>query len=216
MLKLFDHLSSRDHVIWDWNGTLLNDVDYAVRTVNSLLGPRNLPLLDIPRYQKTFCFPIRKYYELLGFDLHNESFEKICDDFVETFMREIHTCELVPGAREILMKVKDSGKTQSILSATDQTNLDRMMDSFGLRPYLDNVFGIEDKLAAGKIHRGRQLLEISGHEAAKTVLLGDTDHDLEVGEAIGVPVILLAHGHQCADKLRRLHPHVVDLNEPLT
>jgi phosphoglycolate phosphatase len=213
MLKLFSLLEKAEHVIWDWNGTLLSDVEYAVNTVNTLLKPRGLPLLTVESYQKTFCFPIRKYYEILGFDLKNESFEKLCDTFVDAFMANIHTCDLVPGARDILKRVKSSGKIQSVLSATDQPNLEKMMTSFELKPFFDFVFGIEDKMAASKIHRGHDLLEESQIVPHKTLLIGDTDHDLEVGQALGIPVLLLAHGHQCAIKLRRIHDNVVDISE---
>lgn len=212
MLKLFDHLKNADHVIWDWNGTLLSDVHYAVNTVNRLLIERGLPELDVERYQKTFCFPIRKYYTLLGFDLEAESFEKLCDDFVGSFMANIHTCQLVPGAHDILMKVKASGKMQSVLSATDQPNLEKMMDSFQVRPYLDHVFGIQDKLAASKVYRGHELLATSRVAPEKTLLIGDTDHDLEVGQAMGVKVLLLAHGHQSAERLREIHDNVIEVD----
>ncbi len=209
MLNLFDHLKTAEHVIWDWNGTLLSDVSYAVNTVNKLLSARELPLLDVDRYQKTFCFPIRKYYDLLGFDLQNESFEQLCEDFVSSFMSGIHTCDLVPGAVDILKKVKEHGKKQSVLSATDQPNLEKMMDSFGVRPYLDHVFGIEDKLAASKVHRGHDLMAISGVDKNKTILVGDTDHDLEVGQALGIEVILVSHGHQCVNRLKSIHHKVI-------
>lgn len=212
MLKLFDHIKSAEHIIWDWNGTLLSDVNYAVHTVNKLLQARNLPLLDRERYQKTFCFPIRKYYDLLGFDLENESFEKLCDEFVGSFMAGIHTCNLMPGARDILKKVKDSGKMQSVLSATDQPNLNKMMDSFGVRPYLDHIYGIEDKMAASKIHRGHDLMAATGIAKEKTLMIGDTDHDLEVGHALGIDVILLSHGHQCVTRLRKIHHAVIDMD----
>jgi len=211
MLKLFDHLKNAEHVIWDWNGTLLSDVQFAVDNVNPLLQARGLPLLTKEKYLETFCFPIRKYYERLGFDLQKESFEKLCDEYVDRFMAGIHTCDLVPGARDLLRKVKEAGKMQSVLSATDQPNLEKMMDSFSVRSFLDFVYGIEDKLAASKVHRGHDLMKASGIGAKKTWLVGDTDHDLEVGQALGVNVLLLAHGHQSADRLRALHDHVVEV-----
>jgi phosphoglycolate phosphatase len=211
MLSLFEHLQNAEHIIWDWNGTLLSDVQYTVNTVNRLLAAHELPLLDVKRYQQLFCFPIRKYYGLLGFDLEKVSFEKLCEEYVSAFMNGIHSCELVPGARDILRQVKEAGKMQSVLSATDQPNLETMMDSFGVRPYLDHVFGIGDKMAASKVHRGHDLMAVSGISPAKTVLVGDTDHDLEVGQALGIQVLLLAHGHQSAERLRGIHDTVIEI-----
>ena len=77
MQQLFHRLGDIDHVIWDWNGTLLNDVPHAIDTINFLLEPRGLPLMSIERYREIFGFPIRRYYETLGFDLQAESFARL-------------------------------------------------------------------------------------------------------------------------------------------
>jgi phosphoglycolate phosphatase len=211
MTKLDSYLAPFDHVIWDWNGTLLSDVDYAVKTVNLSLAKRQLPTIDRDIYRNNFCFPIRSYYKKIGLPNEGPVFDELCQEFVFNFMQDIHTCELMPGARTVLENVKTSGKLQSILSATDQLNLNKMMDSFGLLHLLDHVYGIEDIYAASKVHRGQQLIAAVPTDKTKTVLVGDTDHDLEVGQAMGISVILVAHGHQCASRLRKLHDTVVEV-----
>lgn len=210
MQKLFDLLRDKDHVIWDWNGTLLDDVQHAVATMNAMLAPRGLPAMDIARYRKTFGFPIRGYYEACGFDLKAEALADLCETFVSAFMAKVYDCSLVPGSRELLLAVKGAGKTQSVLSATDQPNLDKMVSGFQLEACFDFVFGIEDKLAFSKVHRGHQLLAASGIDRSQTILVGDTDHDLEVARALDIPVVLVAHGHQSAERLRNLHHNVVE------
>lgn len=211
MQKLFDHLHDKDHVIWDWNGTLLSDVEHAVATINTLLAPRGLPLMDVERYRQTFCFPIRKYYEAMGFDLEAESFADLCDTYVEAFMSKVTQCPLMPGSRELLHRVKRAGKTQSMLSATHQPHLHEMVAAFDLEACFDFVFGIEDKLAASKVRRGHDLIQASGVPPARTILIGDTDHDLEVAQSLGIAVVLVSHGHQCAERLRCIHHNVVDV-----
>ncbi len=210
MQQLFTQLASYDHVIWDWNGTLLNDIEHAVKTVNRLLEKRRLPLLTEQTYKENFHFPIRSYYECLGLDLEKESFTELCEEFVGQFMLGVLDCPLVPGVFELLKAVKASGKVQSILSASDQENLERMIQHFSLTDHVDYVYGIADKFAASKLYRGEELLSAAKMDRAKTVLIGDTDHDLEVGTALGINVILVAHGHQDSQKLRKLHPHVFD------
>lgn len=214
MQNLFAHLHDKDHVIWDWNGTLLDDVQHAIETMNGLLRPRSLPLLDAARYRQTFGFPIRRYYETLGFDLESESFSELCDTYVDAFMAKVFDCELAPGSRELLHEIKRAGKTQSLLSATHQPTLQRMVSAFQLEPCFDFIYGIEDKLAVGKVHRGHDLMRASGAPPSRTILIGDTDHDLEVAQALGIPAVLITHGHQCAERLRRIHHLVVDCELP--
>jgi phosphoglycolate phosphatase len=211
MQHLFHRLGDIDHVIWDWNGTLLNDVPHAVDTINFLLEPRGLPLMSIERYREIFGFPIRGYYETLGFDLQAEAFADLCDQFMDRFLANVGECPLTLGSRELLGQIKASGKKQSVLSATEQLTLNAMMSQFGLSHYFDFVFGIGDKLAGSKVQRGHDLMRESGVPPTRTLLIGDTDHDLEVGQALGISVLLVTHGHQSAERLRRIHHDVIDV-----
>lgn len=115
MIKIVDHIQEKSHVIWDWNGTLLSDVHHAVRIVNGLLEADKLPTIDIPEYKRVFGFPIRDYYERLGFNTEPVYFAELCEKFNNQFYDELHLCELWPGVRETLSSVKQAGKLQSVL-----------------------------------------------------------------------------------------------------
>jgi hypothetical protein len=56
------------NIIWDWNGTLLNDITICIKSMNILLKERTLPLISEDKYRDIFTFPVRNYYEQLGFD----------------------------------------------------------------------------------------------------------------------------------------------------
>ena len=58
-------------IIWDWNGTLLDDLDLSLESVNILLEERNLPALSVEKYKDIFCFPIVVYYVKAGFDFES-------------------------------------------------------------------------------------------------------------------------------------------------
>lgn len=206
-------LQGKKHIIWDWNGTLLDDVDHAIATVNVLLSEHSLPNLDRLKYREIFDFPVLKYYQALGFDFQKESFENLCHRFVEKFMSGISTLSVVPEMKELLEDLHREQMTQSILSASDQISLDQMISHYDLGDYFRFVFGIENKLAGSKIERGHELIRNSGIAREKTVIIGDTLHDLEVAEALGVGAILVAHGHQNAERLKARHPDVFELSE---
>ena len=73
------------NVVWDWNGTLLNDVKVGVNTLNDMLGRRGLPLLSVEDYKEKFGFPVIDFYDRVGFDMEKESFHELSVDFVETY-----------------------------------------------------------------------------------------------------------------------------------
>lgn len=208
MDNLLQSISNKKHVIWDWNGTLLDDVHHVVEIMNEILSEHALPLLDQKKYKSIFGFPVQMYYEKIGFDFSKTNFENLSHRFVDTYMDRLSNCKVFPHTKKLLKAVKDQNKIQSILSATDQVSLNHAIHHFELSEYFDNLFGIENKFAASKLEQGRKLLEKTQIALTDTVLIGDTDHDLEVGQKLGVDVILLAHGHQNEDRLKAAHHNV--------
>jgi phosphoglycolate phosphatase len=207
--KILSYTEKFDHIIWDWNGTLMNDIEIAVDALNTMLIENNLKAINIPTYKEVFGFPIRKYYEKVGFDLEKISFEKLCDRFVQEYNHtRAKTADLFHGVPDLLSEIKKT-KTQSILSAAEQNHLHEMTDHFNLSHHFHHRFGISDFFANSKTARGHELITHSGISADRTILIGDTDHDFEVADAMGVSCLLVADGHQSEHRLRALTDHVI-------
>lgn len=207
--KILNHIQDFDHIIWDWNGTLMNDTQIAVDALNVMLAENNLTAVNTDTYKKVFGFPIRSYYEKVGFDLTKLSFEKLCERFVEEYNhKRARNASLFDGVNDLLSEIKKI-KTQSILSAAEQNHLHEMTDFFGLQNHFHNRFGINDFYASSKIDRGHELIQHSKIAAAKTILIGDTDHDFEVAKALGVSCLLVADGHQSVERLLALTDQVI-------
>ena len=69
-------MKNKKAIIWDWNGTLLDDVELCINSMNLLLKERNLQALTIDRYREIFTFPVKEYYQKAGFNFKTENFEK--------------------------------------------------------------------------------------------------------------------------------------------
>ncbi len=209
MQKILEHLQAKRHVIWDWNGTLLDDVDLAVAAISEVLKLNGLNPIDRDGYRKAFCFPISEYYRKLGFDVQAAAFESATQQFVASYAKLIPTGKLHAGTEAVLKTVKDLGMKQSILSAAHEKDLHRLLAHFEIAPYFDHVYGLSDHYAASKVERGKDLLKACGVTPEETLLIGDTDHDWEVGNALGVEVLLLCDGHQHEDRVRSLSPKFI-------
>ena len=189
-------------LIWDWNGTLLDDTAYCYSIANEMRRERGMPLLDgVDAYRTVFRFPIIEYYRAMGYTFEKESYEDISVEFVQRYADNVAACPLQPQVRETLGAVKARGLSQILLSATGQDRLDEQIDLFGLRGYFDAVLGQVDNLAYGKTGRARAFMEGSGLAPAEVLFVGDTDHDYEVASALGCRAALLNAGHQLPQTL---------------
>lgn len=197
------------HIIWDWNGTLFDDVDIAIDAMNNLLKRRKLPLLNRDTYKQIFTFPVRDYYAQLGFDFEAEPFEVLAAEYIAEFHANDSMYKLFPDAHEVLLLLKSMGKTQSILSATEQSRLNEMVDSLGVTKYFSTIAGISDYYAHSKVEAGRMCIDNLALIPDEVVLIGDTVHDFEVASALGCDCMLVASGHQSYERLSPLKARIV-------
>ncbi|SDI75374.1 nucleoside triphosphatase YtkD [Ferrimonas sediminum] len=215
--RLFDHVTRRhqlleqlgtyQHVIWDWNGTLVDDAPLATDIVNRLMASQNLGSISLEQYRNDFCHPVIDYYQGLGFDFNRLPFDQLCQQFGQHYRAAREQLKLHNGSRFLLRSLSRS-HTQSLLSASAQHSLEQCISHHQLDGLFDYLYGLDNHHAACKIDRGRELLQVSGIAPERTLVIGDTDHDWEVADALGTHLWLIADGHQSEAKLGALHGSV--------
>ena len=188
------------HIIWDWNGTLLDDTQAGVNAINAMLATRGLPQIDVPHYREVFGFPVINFYRTLGFRLEQENWDSVAREFHDLFLADT-TLRLHAGAARALAYFREAGLGQSVLSASEQGILSAMLADYGVAQYFDAVFGVDNLSGHSKLELGRALLKRLGLPSGSVLMVGDSLHDHEVAEALGVRCLLIAQGHQSFARL---------------
>lgn len=191
-------------VLWDWNGTLLDDVFISMETMNHLLKRRNMKTIEsLDAYRAIFKFPVIDYYRELGFDFEKESFESISTEFIELYTQLSKPCCLMTGARELLEDLRKHHIHHVIVSASRQTDLLRQVQQLQCESLFDEIIGISDIYAASKMERAGQWKQSSLHRFDELYFVGDTLHDKEVADSLQCPCFLIAQGHQSQKRLKQ-------------
>ncbi|MFQ3229261.1 HAD family hydrolase [Reinekea sp.] len=208
------------HIIWDFNGTLLDDVDLCVTTMNTLLIEYELPKLDVNRYKDIFQFPVKEYYRTLGFNFEADPFEKLAVEYLSIYNQEVTKCQLYQGVIEALTLNRTLGIKQYILSAFEHDELINVLHKLDIIDFFDDVAGLDNQHAASKTAQGHRLMQRHQLSTDGTVMIGDTHHDLEVANELNIDCLLIDHGHQSRRRLDALHPwvttHFRDIPEQLS
>lgn len=188
------------HVIWDFNGTLLDDVDACIASANRLLTAYALPTLpSVEEYRARFGFPIIDYYRGLGFDFEKIPYEVLAPEWVAYYMENVRTSGLYEGVREVLAEIRTRGVPQMILSATEREMLRGQVEGLGILPFFEDVLGMDTIHAYSK-----EQIAVAwrkSHPDAQVLFVGDTDHDAAVAAAMGADCVLVAQGHQSRARL---------------
>jgi phosphoglycolate phosphatase len=196
-------------IIWDWNGTLLNDLDFCISTINKLLKKRDLPLVTDQSYKAVFSFPIKDYYKAIGFDFNKEDFVIPAREFIDLYNHGVNNCTLHDAAIEVLSYFKQKGIRQFVLSAMQQEMLTETLKHQGIFDYFEGVAGLKDHYAVSKIERGEELISQFNIKKENATILGDTIHDFEVAMQLDIDCILIADGHQSEERLKSTGTQVI-------
>ena len=198
------------HVIWDFNGTLLDDVDCCVATLNTLLAERALPAVTRMQYLERFGFPVRDFYVDLGFDFAREDFDRVSELFIARYSASLLGAGPVAGALVALAELQRRAIAQSVVSAMEHRLLAELLARFGLHGFMTHVRGLNDLGASSKIELGLALSRELDLAPEQLLLVGDTLHDFELARALGCRCVLYAGGHQTRARLARCGAQVID------
>ncbi len=185
-------------IIWDWNGTLLDDVSFCVDAINGLLEKRNIKRISVEEYRRKFTFPVESYYKEIGL-LDEEEFKDVGAEFIVKYFQGIRSCSLKKGAADVLKYFHDRGVRQYILSAAEHEKLVEMVRYHGIENYFEDIRGIDNHYADGKRGAAEKLSDELGSE--EVCFIGDTVHDYEISAVFGGKSILIEGGHQSDERL---------------
>ncbi len=191
-----------EYVIWDWNGTLFNDVQISIDTMNKMLEVKEYPQrLDTDLYKSIFSFPVVDYYIKVGLDFEKHSFDELAQLFIDLYSEVQDSAELFDSVRDVLKCFNSLGLKQSVISVCEKERLYHQISLFDIEDYFDDVIGTDDNYAVSKADIAKKWFADHELNPDKAVFIGDTVHDYEVARAVGCDSILIADGHQSREVL---------------
>lgn len=199
-----------DHIVWDWNGTLLDDVDICINILNEMLSERGYSGVTKTRYLDIFGFPIKEYYVKAGFDFSKASFEELAEVYIVKYRKASRLAPLVSGSKDVLSEINIKGIPQSVISASEKSLLLSQIEERGISSFFVDVDGLSDNLATSKKEIGLRWIRETDIDPSRVLLIGDTLHDLEVAHAMGCRSLLVACGHQSRKRLCKRCDNVVN------
>tara|TARA_B100001964_G_scaffold124970_1_gene138418 strand:+ start:289 stop:939 length:651 start_codon:yes stop_codon:yes gene_type:complete len=190
-----------EHIIWDWNGTLLDDVWLSVQSINTVLSRYELPQITTSRYLDIFTFPVIEYYKLLGFNFDTDPFEKVGTEFINEYTYNQYLPKLHKDLIKVLKEINDLKVSQSLVSAATQKMLDKLIHYHKLANYFETVIGQDNHYAYGKEDTVSKWLDARSLDPSHVLFIGDTIHDNEVAINSGMQSLLISHGHTSRERL---------------
>ena len=183
------------HIFWDFNGTIIDDVGNALQCVNDMLERKGRQPITLDDYYTYVETPIIGFYRhILPPD--ELDFQDISRQYHSDYARHINETGLAEGAYELLHKLKAMGVHQYIITANILSEAEELIEKFGISACFDKILGAKNTLAESKIDRAKAFFKELNINRNGAILIGDTLHDLETANALGIDCVLVSYGHQ--------------------
>lgn len=192
--------SDYQHIVWDFNGTILDDLGIDLEVVNLLLARRGLPVIPTKEaYRAVFGFPIEDYYRRIGFDFTKESYAEVAEEWLVEYRAREATAPVREGVLSVLDFISARKVPQTVISASELGILREQLNALGIIDRFEKICGIDNIYAASKT-----ALAVSWAKKrcpGRVLMIGDTDHDAETARAAGFDLVLVEGGHMSRSAL---------------
>jgi phosphoglycolate phosphatase-like HAD superfamily hydrolase len=197
------------HLVWDWNGTLLDDLTLVVTATNASLAAFGGPVVTAEEHRRDFRRPVVDYYaSVLGRPIDAADFAGLDAAFHRAYGEGLLDCTLSVGAREALAGWQG---TQSLLSMWFHDQLVPTVTRYGLNGYFDRVDGLRERIGGGfKAPHLVAHLSALGVKGSECVLIGDSVDDAEAAASVGARCVLYTGGFTHRDRLRAVGVPMAD------
>lgn len=199
------------HLVWDWNGTLLDDIDAVIGATNAAFEELGLETITLERYRELYTVPVPKFYERLMGRLPTDAEWVVMDDaFHKHYWARAEACGLTSGAAELLAERQAAGRTQSLLSLAPHDRLIPIVRRHGIEERFVRVDGRVDASTAGKAGHMVRHVQALGVAPERVVVIGDAADDAVAAAYVGARAVLFTGGSHSRASLARVGVPVVD------
>jgi phosphoglycolate phosphatase-like HAD superfamily hydrolase len=203
------------HLVWDWNGTILDDIQAVIGATNAAFAEIGLGSITLDRYRELYCVPIPRFYERLMGRLPSDAEWAVMDEtFHRHYTERRDSCALTRGVEELLARWRLAGRSQSLLSMYGHEQLVPVVRRYGIEGHFLRVDGRRGPSGGSKaLHLERHLAELAragGISAGRTVVIGDAVDDAVAATHVGARAVLYTGGSHSRAGLEAAGVPVVD------
>ncbi len=194
-------------ILWDFNGTVMDDLGAAVGAVNAMLTRRGLPLIDEEWYTLHLVMPLERFYADIGFDMRKERIEVVSEEFqveCRKFPRPVF-----PQVLEALERFRKRGLGQLLFSSLHHDILTKQAEERGITHYFEGIVGRQDRSLGGKEKAAEAYFTAHGLKPSEVLVVGDLTTDYDMAHYLGCPCALIHKGHQHRDILSKTGAYIL-------
>lgn len=203
-----------DLIVFDWDGTLMDSTTQITRSIQAACRDLHLPIPDDAAARYVIGLGLSEALQTAVPTLAQQDYPKLVERYRIHYLLDDVPTELFAGVRDMLEELHDTGYLLAVATGKSRAGLNRALDETGLTHVFDGTRCADETFSKPHPAMLQELTNELGQDMARTVMIGDTTHDLQMAINAGAAGIGVAYGAHPADGLLALQPRFIATGVP--
>jgi phosphoglycolate phosphatase len=185
---------SYELVIFDWDGTLMDSTGVIASSLQRACDDVGIAVPSESDARFVIGLGLEDTFKHVAPGLDEDTRERLSARYRHHFLTRENEMPLYEGVREMLAELHGRGKRLAVATGKARRGLDRVLDSTGLRPWFEATRCADEGFSKPHPDMLLMLLDLTGVEPRRALMVGDTTHDLELAANAGVDAVAVSYG----------------------
>jgi phosphoglycolate phosphatase len=198
-----------DLIVFDWDGTLMDSTAHIARSIQASCRDLGLPEPSDDAARYVIGLGLRDALQIVAPTLDPAEYSRLADRYRYHYLVKDHPTELFGGVRGLLEELRDAGYLLAVATGKGRVGLNRALDETKLTRFFDGTRCADETFSKPHPAMLQELSRELGQDLARTVMIGDTTHDLQMAQNAGAASVGVAYGAHAGSALETLAPRYI-------
>jgi phosphoglycolate phosphatase len=195
-----------DLIVFDWDGTLMDSTATIVRCIQAAAKDLGLPVPDSKAASYVIGLGLQEAMEVVMPGLDPKSYPRIVERYRYHYLSKDKGLTLFDGVREMLSELSQQGYFLAVATGKSRVGLNRALDAADLLSVFDATRCADETFSKPHPAMLQELTRELGQDIRRTVMIGDTTHDLQMAINAGASGVAVHYGAHAGAELQALNP----------
>ena len=203
-------------IVYDWNGTLIDDTWITAQCFSFVIAPWGLPPLTAETFRQAYDVPWTVMYKNMGVsDAHiaQLSGHPIGENFLNDYETRINQAKLHNGTSAILQSMTDQGIDQIILSNHIEDRILEQLNRLGISKHFKTILAYKtysaEERKTTKLDKLQQYICEKNLKPSDIIIVGDTPEEIKIAKQLGLACVSFTFGYASETRLKKESPHLL-------
>jgi len=198
-----------DLIVFDWDGTVMDSTAVIAGSIQSACRDLGLPVPSDEDARHVIGLGLQQALRYAVPLAPESMYEPLADRYRHYFLAQDSSIPLYAGARETIGELHASGYLLGVATGKSRAGLERVLDASGMRAYFHATRTADQTFSKPHPAMLLEIMDELGVLPERTLMIGDTTHDVELAQNAGVDAVAVGHGAHPPEQLLALSPRAL-------